>query len=351
MARRHRDGARDRRRRDHVHGRALAGARRRDPHDRRASRSSPRSAASSPSAHAVRQRVDDGRACAAALLAAELVARTRRRRARGRSTLVPAGLVRDLRRCTASSRRSPTGSSVRSPARCVPELAEARNRRDDPAPRRAARPRRAGLTSAGCRATSTFLGATLLPVTLAVGAVRYWLVGLTGAAHPATARHAQRRRHGRARRLPVDRRADRRGRRTRSPTGSSNCPAVARRAAADHRRPVRRRAADRRRRRVRRVPGDRRRRLRRRAVRGAGADDGGARGADRRRAAADRDLRDPGALTPRARTGPTHCWPSRWSRSAGRSCSRPPARCAWTPPASPAAPAGCPDTSQPRSPG
>ncbi len=33
----------------------------------------------------------------------------------------------------------------------------------------------------------TYLGAMLLPVTLAVGAVRYWLVGLTGAAHPATA--------------------------------------------------------------------------------------------------------------------------------------------------------------------
>ncbi len=34
---------------------------------------------------------------------------------------------------------------------------------------------------------TTYLGAMLLPVTLAVGAVRYWLVGLTGAAHPATA--------------------------------------------------------------------------------------------------------------------------------------------------------------------
>src|ERR1039457_1196550 len=33
----------------------------------------------------------------------------------------------------------------------------------------------------------TYLGAMLLPVTLAVGAVRYWLIGLTGAAHPASA--------------------------------------------------------------------------------------------------------------------------------------------------------------------
>ena len=34
---------------------------------------------------------------------------------------------------------------------------------------------------------TTFLGAMLLPVTLSIGAVRYWAVGLTGAAHPATA--------------------------------------------------------------------------------------------------------------------------------------------------------------------
>ena len=34
---------------------------------------------------------------------------------------------------------------------------------------------------------STYLGAMLLPVTLAVGALRYWLVGLTGSAHPASA--------------------------------------------------------------------------------------------------------------------------------------------------------------------
>lgn len=33
----------------------------------------------------------------------------------------------------------------------------------------------------------TYLGAMLLPVTLAVGATRYWLVGLTGGAHPASA--------------------------------------------------------------------------------------------------------------------------------------------------------------------
>ena len=32
-----------------------------------------------------------------------------------------------------------------------------------------------------------FLGAMLLPATLAIGTVRYWIVGLTGAAHPATA--------------------------------------------------------------------------------------------------------------------------------------------------------------------
>jgi hypothetical protein len=32
-----------------------------------------------------------------------------------------------------------------------------------------------------------YLGAMLLPVTLAVGTVRYWMVGLTGAAHPADA--------------------------------------------------------------------------------------------------------------------------------------------------------------------
>jgi hypothetical protein len=32
-----------------------------------------------------------------------------------------------------------------------------------------------------------YLGAMLLPVTLAVGTVRYWLVGLTGAAHPVAA--------------------------------------------------------------------------------------------------------------------------------------------------------------------
>ena len=34
---------------------------------------------------------------------------------------------------------------------------------------------------------TTFLGAMLLPVTLTIGAVRYWAIGLTGAAHPATA--------------------------------------------------------------------------------------------------------------------------------------------------------------------
>jgi len=33
----------------------------------------------------------------------------------------------------------------------------------------------------------TYLGAMLLPVTLAVGAVRYWLIGLTGTVHPASA--------------------------------------------------------------------------------------------------------------------------------------------------------------------
>jgi hypothetical protein len=33
----------------------------------------------------------------------------------------------------------------------------------------------------------TYLAAMLLPVTLAVGAMRYWLIGLTGAAHPASA--------------------------------------------------------------------------------------------------------------------------------------------------------------------
>jgi uncharacterized membrane protein len=33
----------------------------------------------------------------------------------------------------------------------------------------------------------TYLAEMLLPVTLAVGAVRYWLIGLTGAAHPASA--------------------------------------------------------------------------------------------------------------------------------------------------------------------
>jgi uncharacterized membrane protein len=34
---------------------------------------------------------------------------------------------------------------------------------------------------------TTYLAAMLLPVTLAVGAVRYWLIGLTGTAHPASA--------------------------------------------------------------------------------------------------------------------------------------------------------------------
>lgn len=33
----------------------------------------------------------------------------------------------------------------------------------------------------------TYLGAMLLPVTLAAGATRYWMVGLTGSAHPASA--------------------------------------------------------------------------------------------------------------------------------------------------------------------
>ncbi|HEX8714904.1 MAG TPA: hypothetical protein VF706_04975, partial [Solirubrobacteraceae bacterium] len=32
-----------------------------------------------------------------------------------------------------------------------------------------------------------FLGAMLLPATLAIATVRYWVVGLSGAAHPATA--------------------------------------------------------------------------------------------------------------------------------------------------------------------
>jgi len=34
---------------------------------------------------------------------------------------------------------------------------------------------------------TTYLAVMLLPVTLTVGALRYWLIGLTGAAHPATA--------------------------------------------------------------------------------------------------------------------------------------------------------------------
>ena len=34
---------------------------------------------------------------------------------------------------------------------------------------------------------TTFLGAMLLPLTLAIGAARYWAIGLTGAAHPASA--------------------------------------------------------------------------------------------------------------------------------------------------------------------
>ena len=77
-------------------------------------------------------------------------------------------------------------------------------------------------------------------------------------------------------------------------------------------------------------------------VRGAGAADGGARGADRRRAAADRALGDPRALASRAQLGATRCSRSRSSRSAGRCCSRPPARCAWTRRASPAARGGLP---------
>lgn len=36
-------------------------------------------------------------------------------------------------------------------------------------------------------ADMVWLGASLLPVTLTIGAIRYWLVGLTGAAHPAAA--------------------------------------------------------------------------------------------------------------------------------------------------------------------
>ncbi len=35
------------------------------------------------------------------------------------------------------------------------------------------------------QADMVWLGASLLPVTLAIGTVRYWLVGLTGSAHPA----------------------------------------------------------------------------------------------------------------------------------------------------------------------
>src|ERR1700684_889471 len=37
------------------------------------------------------------------------------------------------------------------------------------------------------QAEMVWLGASLLPVTLAIGTVRYWLVGLTGSAHPAGA--------------------------------------------------------------------------------------------------------------------------------------------------------------------
>jgi len=37
------------------------------------------------------------------------------------------------------------------------------------------------------QADMVWLGASLMPVTLAIGTVRYWLVGLTGAAHPAGA--------------------------------------------------------------------------------------------------------------------------------------------------------------------
>ena len=119
----------------------------------------------------------------------------------------------------------------------------------------------------------TYLGAMLLPVTLAVGAVRYWLVGLTGAAHPASAvTRSVGGRPGVLVAYRLDRRADGRRDEHAHPRHARTARGR-RRAAADHRRPVRRRAAERRRRRVRRAARDRRRRVRRRAVRGAGADD------------------------------------------------------------------------------
>ena len=73
----------------------------------------------------------------------------------------------------------------------------------------------------------TYLGAMLAPVTLTVGALRYWAMGLTGSAHPVSAVTRCARRDGGARR-PTAGGSSRSSRaRTPSPTASSRCRASA----------------------------------------------------------------------------------------------------------------------------
>ena len=147
-----------------------------------------------------------------------------------------------------------------------------------------------------------YLGVMLLPVTLAVSTVRYWLVGFTGAAHPAGALGrcvwvtfvlvayrwfveqavaAHEHPHPRDPRLPHGRK----------------------RPAAHHRRSVRRCAADGRRGSLRRLPGHHRRAVRGGPVRVAGPPHRPAGPVDRGGPAADRALGDSRALAPGTHMG------------------------------------------------
>ena len=86
----------------------------------------------------------------------------------------------------------------------------------------------------------TFLAVTLLPITLAVGVLRYWLVGLTGVGAPGRPSDAPWR-DRRARDLSVGRRADRRGD-EHAHARHLELPAVGDGLHAHHRCPVRRSA-------------------------------------------------------------------------------------------------------------
>ena len=260
---------------------------------------------------------DDGRAAGRARARAGGVSGA------GGGQVVPLAFLGLARRCTASSKRSPRGSSGRSRARSSRAgSSTARSPRSSISSR--CRTPRAGRTSAQLQGDMTYLGASLLPVTLAVGDGALLDGGADRRGASGRRDRALRRRDRRARRLPLDRRAD--GRRDEHPDARD--PRVPRR----RERPAAASSAC---------------CSAARCCVGAGGVFGAflvivgvlfaaglfavqvlldrrARAADRRGPAADRALGDPRALASRARVGARAAWRSRSSRSAGRCCSRPP---------------------------